>query len=58
MAKVEFSVRVEALGHVTRQPMPNYRAAVKVAQELHGGVVSAVPQFREVTTWRDAVGYE
>jgi hypothetical protein len=38
--------------------MPNYVAAVKVAQELHGGAVSAVPQFREVTAWRDAVGYE
>jgi hypothetical protein len=58
MAEVEFCVRTESLGHVTRQPMPNYVAAVKVAQELHGGAVSAVPQFREVTAWRDAVGYE
>lgn len=57
MAEVEFSVRVEALGHVTRELMPNYVAALKVAQELHGGRVSAVPQFREVGDWLDAVNY-
>lgn len=57
MATVEFSVRTESLGHVTRQLMPNYVAALKVAQESHGGHVSAVPQVRWVTDWEDAVDY-
>jgi hypothetical protein len=55
MAKAEYSIRVECLGHVTRQLMPDYLSAVKVAQETHGGLVSAVPQVREVTEWRDFV---